>query len=83
LLLTVFLDDTDIQPLEQLCNSLKEPEECDHREQCSLENSEHAPLLEETSTVADSKEETWLQLLGNDKLKKLVSMILLFVVVVR
>ena len=83
LFLTVFSDDAKIRSLEQLCNSLKEPEECDHGQRCTLETNEQPLKQEEMRITTDTKEETWSQLLGNGKLKKLVSMIVLFVVVVR
>ena len=55
--------------LEELCSSVKEPEEADHEEKCHL-------LLdnEMTSDEAASKtSEDWLYILGHDKLKKRVS----------
>lgn len=56
------------QSLEELCSSVKEPEEADHAEKCHLLHDNKM-----TSDEAASKTSVdWLYILGHDKLKKRV-----------
>jgi hypothetical protein len=69
--------------VEDLCSSIKEPEEHDHQTLCELVS--HEQISESNSCTADVEqplagkvptgEGSWLYLLGHDRLKKRVSLL--------
>ena len=54
--------------LEELCSSIKEPEEADHAAKCHL--LQDGSTTEQTASTAS---EDWLNILGHDRLRKRVS----------
>jgi len=57
--------------LEELCSSVKEPEEADHAAKCHL--LQDGSTTEQTASVA---RDDWLNILGHDRLKKRVSFVI-------